>query len=187
MRDALNVLSHYHLPRYKELPDIGLFSRQVIQYINDILGPILIQDSQLTATMIQNYVKLEIMPSPSCRRYNREHIAHIIAITILKHVIPIKQVRRGIDLAMRHGSISVTYDAFAEALEEQLHRTVLPVLVKKKTYHFEAYDLSHETTGLTYACLAYSHLLVLDLLLATEGLQGLNHPDENHSSTLNLP
>lgn len=181
MREALIILSHYRLPRYKELPDIGLFSRQVIHYINDILSPILIEDSQLTATMIQNYVKLEIMPSPSNRRYNREHIAHIIAITILKHVIPIRQVRHGIDLSMHHGSLSETYDAFADALEEQLHRSVRPILKTQKIYHFEPYQLSHETTGLNFACLAYSHLLLLHLLLSAEGLKELNHVQPDHT------
>src|SRR5690554_4851529 len=75
------------LPRWEELPDIELYSEQVINYVNQHLDYIFIdhediKDSFVTASMINNYVKHKIMTPPIKKKYKRSHIAFIITITI---------------------------------------------------------------------------------------------------------
>jgi Domain of unknown function (DUF1836). len=54
------------LPRWKELPDIELYMDQVISLVGKYLTPILPKQEQalLTKSMVNNYVKLELIPAP---------------------------------------------------------------------------------------------------------------------------
>ena len=48
------------LPRYEEIPNVGLYLEQVTKYIEEYLAPI--ENLTITASMISNYVKQKIMP-----------------------------------------------------------------------------------------------------------------------------
>lgn len=54
------------LPRWEELPDIELYMDQVISLVGKYLTPILPKQEQalLTKSMVNNYVKLELIPAP---------------------------------------------------------------------------------------------------------------------------
>ena len=45
----------FHLPRYQEIPDVGLYLEQAAKYIGNCLSPL--GDTALTRSMISNYVK----------------------------------------------------------------------------------------------------------------------------------
>ena len=69
-------LQRYHLPRWEELPDIELYMDQVITLIERYLAPLLEEADEennkiITSAMINNYVKLGIMPKPIKKRYER--------------------------------------------------------------------------------------------------------------------
>lgn len=49
-----NITENFRLPRYKEIPDIGLYLEQTVSYINNILSII---DISITSSMLSNYVK----------------------------------------------------------------------------------------------------------------------------------
>lgn len=48
----------------------------------------------ITPSMINNYVKVGLVPAPVKKQYGREQIARLIAICIFKQVLPIAAVRR---------------------------------------------------------------------------------------------
>ena len=50
---------HFRLPRYEEIPNVGLYLEQVTKYISEYLDPI--QEGALTASMISNYVKKHLI------------------------------------------------------------------------------------------------------------------------------
>ena len=52
----------FRLPRYQEIPDVGLYLEQATKYICRYLSPIL--ETPLTASMISNYVKRGLLSSP---------------------------------------------------------------------------------------------------------------------------
>ena len=73
-----------HLPRYAELPDIELYMDQVLTYIDDRLQPLFPADEKLlTSSMVNNYVKQRLIPTPSHKRYGREHVALLIFICLM--------------------------------------------------------------------------------------------------------
>ena len=73
------------LPHWNELPDIDLYVDQVISLMNKYFsffyekGVVIINHS-----MINNYVKLGIIPAPKKKKYSRVHLAYLIIICALK-------------------------------------------------------------------------------------------------------
>ena len=73
-----------HLPRLEELPNIELYKEQVIELLELYLKPLGIRP--ITASMINNYTKLNLIPAPIKKKYSRKHLAHIFIIALLKDV-----------------------------------------------------------------------------------------------------
>ena len=94
-----DTLQDFHLPRWEELPNFDLYLDQVITLIEGYLQHLFDEenDTILTSAMINNYVKLKLIPKAEKKRYNRVHIAYLIAITILKQVLTISEVKQGIE------------------------------------------------------------------------------------------
>ena len=82
------------LPLWEALPDLDLYMDQVLQLTDKHLTPLGIKP--VTAAMINNYVKLKLLPSPVSKKYTRVHVAFIFTIALLKDVFEISQIREGI-------------------------------------------------------------------------------------------
>ena len=52
----------FHLPRYQEIPDVGLYLVQAAKYINSCMAPL--GETALTSSMISNYVKKGLIGNP---------------------------------------------------------------------------------------------------------------------------
>lgn len=111
-----------HLPRWDDLPDIDLYMDQVITLIENyltIFNPT--QDKKIiTSSMVNNYVKLKLIPKPVKKRYTKKHLAYLIAISILKQVITIPEVRDGIVYQASISGIREAYNLFCSEQEFSL-------------------------------------------------------------------
>lgn len=115
------MLANYRLPRYKEIPDIGLYLEQSAKYINMQLGPL--GYGELTTSMIGNYVKLKLISGPQKKLYGAEHIACLLVLTIMKNVLSIEDVKLILDEKRRQYTIAAGYDILCEIFEAQLQKT----------------------------------------------------------------
>ena len=90
-------LNEFRLPRWEEIPDLGLYMEQIIdllkQYL-DYLPPELKEEQFITAATINNYVRTKVMPEPKKKRYYREHIAYLLMILTLKQTLSIAMIQR---------------------------------------------------------------------------------------------
>ena len=121
----LEDLSELHLPRYDELPDLPLYLDQVLEFVNGATGTLFRhEDAVLTKAMVNNYVKHKVMPAPVKKRYHKEHMAYIIAITILKTVLSIPYVSLGIEEGLESYEIEKAYNVFVEAIETGINQLV---------------------------------------------------------------
>lgn len=68
-------INEFHMPRYQELPDVGLYLEQTTKYINGYLEPL--GCMEITSSMISNYVKKGYVASPIRKQYYREQIAQL--------------------------------------------------------------------------------------------------------------
>jgi len=98
------------LPRWTDLPQFDLYMDQVVQYINEILHPLGVGD--LTATMVNNYVKKGVVKPPLKKKYERAQIANILIIALLKPVFALDTIAAGIDYQLQNRPNNQAYDAF---------------------------------------------------------------------------
>ncbi len=99
------------LPRWEELPDLELYMDQVLSLMERYLG-----DSPgrrgLTASMVNNYVKLGVVPAPVKKRYSRAHLATLLMVCLLKPVLPIASVQALLSAALAEDGLEAVYARF---------------------------------------------------------------------------
>ena len=115
----IDLIMKIHIPRWSELPEIDLYLDQVVNYIEKYLGQYTVnkEDKIITKTMINNYVKLGIMPAPEKKKYSRSHIAYLIVICVLKQVYSISDIGKLISLTIQYFELSKAYNRFCANLE----------------------------------------------------------------------
>ncbi len=104
------------LPRWEELPDLELYMDQVLSLMERYLGDSLGRRG-LTASMVNNYVKLGALPPPVKKKYTRSHLAHLLIICVLKASLPIDSIRRMTEESFRAEEESAFYNGFCEQYE----------------------------------------------------------------------
>lgn len=131
MRDnILSGLKELKLPRYKDLPDFGIYSEQLVEIVNKALEAMFDKDNKLTKSMVNNYVKHKIMPSPIKKRYFRNHIVYCIVITVFKNNLSIAEIDGGILHELKKSSIEESYNYFCDKIESVM-RLIIDILDKQ--------------------------------------------------------
>ena len=78
------------MPEWDELPKIDFYLDQVIALVNQYLGFFVYdpeEEKLLTPSMVNNYVKLRLIPAPVRKKYGRRHIALLLMICTLKQSV----------------------------------------------------------------------------------------------------
>jgi hypothetical protein len=118
IRETAEAVRTAQLPRWAELPDLGLYMDQVIvlmgQYLGGIAGG---EDKLLTPSMVNNYVKMGLLAPPVKKKYTRTHLACLVMICVLKQVVSISIVRELIRTALEELSPGQLYETFRDYYE----------------------------------------------------------------------
>ena len=105
----------FRMPRYHEIPDVGLFLEQSTKFITEALRPL--GNITLTSSMISNYVKRGLIANPVKKQYDREHIARLLVIAVSKTVLSLEEIQQ---LLAGHPEGQQGYEAFCATLLGQL-------------------------------------------------------------------
>ena len=106
-------------PLWEELPEIELYLDQVLLYVNQVCAPISPdKDKVLTASMVNNYVKHGYLTKPDKKKYQRQQIARLIAITTLKSVFSIQEIAHTLNTLQSQASSDQLYDAFVNYMNQ---------------------------------------------------------------------
>lgn len=151
-----NSLKDFRLPRYREIPDVGLYLEQVVKFLDQILKPL--GWESLTASMISNYVKKGLIPSPLKKQYSRDQIGHLVFIALAKNVLSLDDLTTFIRLQERTYSMAVAYDYFCLELENML----CFVFGLKDQAEEVGVENTDEKTMLRNCIIAISHKLYLE-------------------------
>lgn len=109
---------------WEQIPDIDLYMDQVISYMGrQHIGLAEDGDENLTAAMINNYVKNGLLPRAKGKRYNREHIGYLTAICLLKQVLSVNETGILLEKEMAHQDIESFYKNYKEILNKEYART----------------------------------------------------------------
>ena len=102
--------------QWEQLPDISLYMDQIVSYMSRQLIDFG-SGEKLTSAMVNNYIKDGLMPRADGKRYSREHIAFLTAICMLKQVLPVKDTKVLMDIAMGHDKIKNLYDGICRDID----------------------------------------------------------------------
>lgn len=155
LEDWSQLLSAYHIPRWEELPDFDIYMDQVITLLERYLN--ILQDGKstlITSAMVNNYVKLKLIPKPVKKRYQKEHIAYLIAITLLKQILSISEVRDGISYQASISGTHMAYNLFCEEQEKAFQLCALQIRKDTQLPHAEDIPLDSMVVKMAVRALA---------------------------------
>ena len=118
IKKASASLENFRLPRYHEIPNVGLYLEQTGQYINEYLEPVL--PGCLTSSMISNYVKKGLISNPTKKQYCREQIAYLFFIAVAKQVLSLDALQNFIRVQQSSYRLEIAYNYFVAEFENQL-------------------------------------------------------------------
>ena len=92
----IESLSQFDLPDWDGLPQLDLYMDQVIILLTRYLSLMNrgTDEKPITASIINNYVRLRVMPPPVKKKYSRRHIAYLVVICTLKGSLSISSIQR---------------------------------------------------------------------------------------------
>lgn len=125
--DYFKIIKH-KLPYWDELPEIDLYMDQVVALMEKYMSFHKTDENTkiITNSMINNYVKLGIMPAPVKKKYSREHMAYLIIICCLKQALPISEIKDLIEIRVKRTSIEETLNFFSD-LYDSVFNTVIAI------------------------------------------------------------
>ena len=145
----------FRLPRYKEIPNVGLYLEQTTKYVNGCLKPL--GCMEITSSMVSNYVKKGLIPNPVKKQYFAEYIAHLFFVTIAKTIISLENVSLMIEMQKQSYSAPVAYDYMCDELENM----ILYIFGFKKTMDKCGETKSEEKNILYSLCFSVAHMVHL--------------------------
>lgn len=162
----LDSLKKITLPAWQDFPELDLYMDQSIKLVNQYLEPLNL--APVTATMVNNYVKKEVMFKPIKKRYRKEHLAAIVVITILKSAFPLTVIKNGIDQLLVDNSAEDAYMNFALIFNEQIKSLTFDTNLKPVTIETTIIELEQRTAASAVINHIISEKLVMLMKEATK-------------------
>ncbi len=154
--ELMNNIKEFRLPKYTEIPNVGLYLEQTSKYISEALFPLF--GNAITGSMISNYVKKGLVSNPIKKQYDREQIAYLIFIAVVKNVLSMDDIKLCIDIQKKSYEAVKAYNYFAGELE-----TLISYVFDAKPIPEETdIDLSHEKRMLRNIIITVAHKIYLE-------------------------
>lgn len=114
LSEWLDKLSQFDLPDWDDLPQLDLYMDQVILLLTRYLSPLARygEEKAITASIINNYVRMKVMPPPVKKRYSRVHLAYLVIICTLKQSLSISCIQRMLPEDHSEAAARSLYEAF---------------------------------------------------------------------------
>ena len=117
-RQMAESVRGFRLPRYAEIPTVGLYLEQTIKYINGFLAPL--GCLELTGSMVSNYVKKGLIPAPVKKQYFAEQICYLFFVALAKNLTSMENIDLLISVQRGTYTLPVAYDYMCRELENML-------------------------------------------------------------------
>ena len=111
----------FSFPKWEEIPNIDLYLDQILLYVNQVCAPMFSKKEKvLTASMVNNYVKHGYLAKPDKKKYQRQQIARLIAITTLKSVFSIQEIAQTLNTLQNEASSEHLYNSFVDYMNDEI-------------------------------------------------------------------
>lgn len=120
-----SIIERMDLIKADEIPNIDLYMDQVTTFMESHLGKLKRNpdDKVLTKTMINNYAKNDLLPSPDKKKYSKNHVIMLTFIYYFKNVLSINDIKtlmqKITDGHFQEGSEPGLQDIYTEVLRFQ--------------------------------------------------------------------
>lgn len=136
----------HSLPYWHELPDLDLYLDQVLLYVNQTTSSTeQLEQKSLTAAMINNYVKHKQLEKPIKKKYQKQQVARLIALTILKNVFSIQEISKTLHLLLQSSHSETLYNHFVDCMRNE-ESDETPEIIR---YACQSVKLYYKTRQLT--------------------------------------
>ncbi len=128
-----NPILNYKFVKEEAIPDIELYMDQVTNYLENQLSDLRVDrdEKALTKTMINNYVKNELIDKPVKKKYKKTHIMQLMMLYQLKNILSINQIKELMQLLKTEmSSIESIYNMYSSLYEEICHRIIVTLAEK---------------------------------------------------------
>ena len=156
-RDNCRNLMVYKLPKWDEIPEINLYMDQLVTLLEKYLAPYQIEkeEKMITKAMINNYVKDEIIPKPVNKKYNKEHVAYLLVICMLKSTVSISNIKSIIKCQKEYRSAEELLNLVDDILELSAD-----FFINKVTLKVESLLQTDQNSDLVFTSLAITMGLI---------------------------
>ncbi|MBP3654732.1 MAG: DUF1836 domain-containing protein [Oscillospiraceae bacterium] len=146
----------FRLPKYEDIPDVGLYLEQTVKYINSYFESF--DSMNLTASMVSNYVKKGLVANAVKKQYYRDQIAYLIFIAVAKNVLSMENLNLFITMQKESYTTQKAYEYFCAELENVMEY----VFGLKDTLSTVGEDDTEEKVMLRNTIIAAAHKIYLD-------------------------
>lgn len=165
-----------------EIPDIDLYMDQVTTFMDQHLEETkrYSEDKLLTKTMINNYTKNDLLPSPVKKKYSKDHMVMLIFIYYLKNFLSITDIQSLVHPMTElffggKGEINLDdiYQEIYEIEKEQAGSVTRDIIHKAKVAENTFSDIKDEEQRDYLRKYAYACLLSYDIYMKRQMLERL--------------
>ncbi|MCQ2508805.1 MAG: DUF1836 domain-containing protein [Dorea sp.] len=148
MKDLLVSIQQINYVQSANIPNINLYMDQVTTFMEEELESTkrYPEDKILTKTMINNYAKNHLLPSPEKKKYTKEHVLLLTFIYYFKQILSIKDIETILkpiteNYFEAYGSIDIAqiYDEIVD-FEKSRIKGVMKDVVRTFTSSMECFD-----------------------------------------------
>lgn len=188
LKKMMEEISKISYIRPNEVPNIELYMDQVTTFMDQHLEGTkrYSEDKLLTKTMINNYTKNDLLPSPVKKKYSKDHMILLIFIYYMKNFLSITDIR-----SLLHPMTEMFFDGKGEIDLEEIYQEIFDIqeeqslsvakdIVKKADIAKETFaQIENEEQREYLKKYAYACLLSYDIYMKRQMLERLI--DDNFS------
>lgn len=108
---------------WESFPDIALYMDQVVSYMKRQGMYFGDEQAAITSAMINNYIKDGLVPRAQGKRYQRRHMVCLTAISYLKNVLSVRDMKLLLGLELEDQTEEEFYREFCRILDEAFSNT----------------------------------------------------------------
>ncbi len=170
----------FHCPRWEELPDVELYVDQMVSYIEKHLAVLDVEEEGhfITASMINNYVKMKLIPAPVKKRYGVRQLARLMVVCALKRDFSIAELSYMMEFELAQFENRVLYNMYCDEMERTIRHVFLGETIAPAGPSSQEAIMRAVMTA--FANKLYAHCIIRDNK-AREGSEPLALPGVNNA------
>ena len=104
-----------------EIPNINLYMEQVLTFLNDELDEYKrnSKDKIYTKSMINNYVKSQVLSKPDNKKYTPNHVIELLLIFYLKQILSLDDIKNLFDYSLQDNNLKSIYTSYLKHTDSE--------------------------------------------------------------------